>query len=120
MSAGNFPTLKGNDPNTKLGFALAFGVFQNYYFRLPQFAGNPFIPYVGSTSTAITLLAAPFMAPLVRRFPKYQRHMIWVGWLICILGILVGSFMNSLPGLIMTQGVTYGGNSSLYATPRIS
>jgi hypothetical protein len=49
------------------------------------------------------------MAPLVMRFPKYQRYMIWVGWCICILGILAGSFMDTLPGLIMTQGVTYGG-----------
>lgn len=53
------------------------------------------------------------MAPLVKRFPRYQRHMVWVGWPICILGILAGSFMDTLPGLIMTQGVMYGGKFSL-------
>ena len=50
------------------------------------------------------------MAPLVKRFPKYQRLMIFIGWPICILGILAGSFVNTLPGLIMTQGVMYGGS----------
>ena len=54
------------------------------------------------------------MAPLVKRFPKYQRQMIWAGWTICILGILLGSFANSLPGLIMTQGVMYGSKSIPY------
>lgn len=92
-----------------IGFALSFGVFQNYYSRLPEFANNPFIPYVGSISTGISFLGAPIMAPLVKRFPKYQRHMIFLGWPVCILGILAGSFVNTLPGLIMTQGVLYGG-----------
>jgi hypothetical protein len=91
------------------GFALSFGVFQNYYSRLPQFANNPFIPYVGSISTGISLLGAPIMAPLVKRFPKYQRHMIWMGWPVCIAGVLAGSFVDTLLGLVMTQGVMYGG-----------
>jgi hypothetical protein len=49
------------------------------------------------------------MTPLVKRFPKHQRNMVFVGWSICILGILAGSFVSTLPGLILTQGVMYGG-----------
>lgn len=103
------PYYIASELSSRIGFALSYGVFQNYYSRLPEFENSPFIPYVGSISTGLSFLGAPFMVPFVKRFPKYQRQMIWVGWLICILGILAGSFVDSLPGLIVTQGVTYAG-----------
>ena len=58
------------------GFSLSFGVFQNYYAHLPEYANNPFIPFVGSIATGIAFLGAPFMTPVVKRYPKYQVHMI--------------------------------------------
>jgi hypothetical protein len=49
------------------------------------------------------------MVPLVKRFPKYQKHMIWFGWTLCIAGLVGGSFVTTLPGLMFTQGIMYGG-----------
>lgn len=49
------------------------------------------------------------MTPIVKRYPKYQLTMIWAGWMMSIAGLLAGSFVTTLPGLIMTQGVLYGG-----------
>ncbi len=49
------------------------------------------------------------MMPVVKRFPRYQQPMILFGWILCISGLVVGSFVHTLPGLIMTQGVMYGG-----------
>lgn len=49
------------------------------------------------------------MVPLVRRFPKYQKHMIWAGWLVCIIALVGASFATSFTGLVITQGVMYGG-----------
>jgi hypothetical protein len=49
------------------------------------------------------------MTPVVKRFPRYQKPMIWFGWILCISGLVAGSFVDALPGLIMTQGVMYGG-----------
>jgi len=51
------------------------------------------------------------MAPLVKRYPKYQMHMIWLGWPLCIIGLVAGSFATTLPALIVTQGMMYGGKS---------
>lgn len=53
------------------------------------------------------------MCPLVKRHPKYKLHMICVGWLLCILGLVAGSFADTLPSLIITQGLMYGGSYSL-------
>lgn len=91
------------------GFPLSFGVFQEYYSDLPQFADSPFITYIGSIATGIVYLGAPLMAPLVKRYPMYQRYMVWIGWLICLTALVAGSFADTVGSLIVTQGVMYGG-----------
>ena len=53
----------------------------------------------------MSYLAAPIMIPLVRRYSKYRYLMIWIGWPICILGLVAGSFARNLGTLIFTQGV---------------
>jgi hypothetical protein len=74
-----------------LGFPLSFGVFQNYYSHLPQFANNQFIPIVGTIASGISYLGAPLIIPVIKRYSKYQRHMIWVG-----CRALLSSFPHSI------------------------
>lgn len=93
---------------TAAGFPLSYGIFQNYYYRLPEFKGSPYIAYVGTIATGIPYLGAPLMSPFVKRFPQYQRHMIVVGWILCIAGLVSGSFANTPASLVLTQGVLYG------------
>jgi hypothetical protein len=73
------------------GFPLSFGVFQNYYSHLPQFANNQFIPIVGTIASGISYLGAPLIIPVIKRYSKYQRHMIWVG-----CRALLSSFPHSI------------------------
>ncbi len=90
------------------GFPLSFGVFQDYYSRLPELKDNPYISIVGTTASGIGYLGAPLITPLVRRWSKYRTQMILVGWPLCIGGLVAGSFADRLPTLILTQGVMYG------------
>ncbi|KAL3424060.1 MFS monocarboxylate [Phlyctema vagabunda] len=90
------------------GFPTAFGVFQNYYSSLPQFKGDSRVALIGTIAQGLCYLGAPFSAALTKRFPKYQRQQIWLGWPLCIFGLLAASFATTLPGLIATQGVMYG------------
>ncbi|KAK7397984.1 hypothetical protein QQX98_012650 [Neonectria punicea] len=90
------------------GFPLSYGVFQNYYSRQPEFAGNKNIAIIGTLSTSIYFIGAPFAMPLVKRFQRYQRYMVVVGWAGCAFSILAASFCTSVNGLIATQGVLYG------------
>jgi hypothetical protein len=62
--------------HTSPGFSLSFGIFQNYYAHVPEFADSSLIPFVGSIATGIAFLGAPFMTPVVKRYPKYQVYMI--------------------------------------------
>lgn len=92
---------------------MSFGVFQNYYAKLPEFQGNPYIPVVGTMASGIPYLGGPIMAFFVRRYQHNRSYIIWIGWPLCILGLIAGSFANSLGPLIFTQGIMYGGECKL-------
>ena len=91
------------------GFSVSFGVFQNYYTKVSQFKGNPYVPIVETMASGIPYLGGPVMAVLVRRYQRYRLHMIWIGGPLCILGLVAGSFAKSLGPLLFTQGIMYGG-----------
>jgi MFS family permease len=90
------------------GFPISFGVFQEYYSTLPQFASSNKIALIGTIAQGLSYLGAPFSASITKRFPKYQRQQIWLGWPLCVFGLVAGSFTNTVGGLIVTQGVMYG------------
>ena len=88
---------------------MCFGVFQNYYSKMPEFQANSdSIPLIGTVAQGFLYLGAPISAVTTKRFPRYQRHQIWFGWPLCICGLLSASFTTSVNGLIGTQGVLYG------------
>lgn len=90
------------------GFPLSFGVFQEYYSRMPEFKENRYTSVIGTTASGISYLGAPLATPLVRRWSNYRTQMILVGWPLCIAGLVAGSFADRLGTLILTQGVMYG------------
>lgn len=91
------------------GFPMCFGVFQNYYTQLPEFQSQKSqIPLIGTLAQGLYYLGAPFAAAVTKAFPKHQRHQIWAGWPLCILGLLCASFTSTVDGLIATQGFLYG------------
>ncbi|KAI0897092.1 MFS general substrate transporter [Annulohypoxylon nitens] len=91
------------------GYPVCFGVFQNYYTNQPEFRDSSSdIALIGTLAQGLANLGAPFSAMLTKRFPKYQRHLIWLGWPVCILGLVAASFSTSVGGLIGTQGIMYG------------
>ncbi|KAF4502362.1 monocarboxylate transporter 2 [Fusarium agapanthi] len=90
------------------GFPLSFGVFQDYYSRIPAFSSSPYIGVVGTIASGLGYIGAPFIMPFIQKHQWWRRQMIWVGWPICIGGLVAGSFANTLGALILTQGVAYG------------
>ncbi|KAF3018987.1 hypothetical protein E8E14_012623 [Neopestalotiopsis sp. 37M] len=91
------------------GFPMCFGVFQDYYSKVPAFQKDSAnIPLIGTIAQSLYYLGAPLSALVTKRYPKYQRQQIWLGWPMCILGLLGASFTTSVIGLIMTQGLLNG------------
>jgi hypothetical protein len=46
---------------------------------MPEFAGNRYISVVGTIASGLGYLGAPVVMPLIQRYQRYQRQMIWVG-----------------------------------------
>ncbi|KAI2463242.1 MFS general substrate transporter [Annulohypoxylon bovei var. microspora] len=91
------------------GYPVCFGVFQNYYTSQPEFQDSSSdIALIGTLAQGLANLGAPLSAMFTKRFPKYQRQQIWIGWPMCICGLVAASFSTSVGGLIGTQGVMYG------------
>lgn len=91
------------------GFPISFGVFQEYYSTLPQFAGSSHnVALIGTIAQGSCYLGAPFSAALTKRFPRYQRQIIWFAWPLCIGGLVAASYADTIGGLIATQGIMYG------------
>lgn len=61
------------------GFPLSFGVFQEYYSKLPEFANNRYISVVGTIASGLGYLGAPLAIRFTQRYQRWQRQMIWVG-----------------------------------------
>ncbi|THV65571.1 major facilitator superfamily transporter, partial [Aureobasidium pullulans] len=102
------------------GFPLSFGVFQEYYSKTTEFAGNRYIPVVGTVASGLGYLGAPLAMAFIQRFSRYRRQMIWIGWPICILGLALGSFASSLEALILSQGIAYGTGFLIFYYPILS
>lgn len=102
------------------GFPLSFGVFQEYYSHIPGFQDSAYISAIGTTASGISYLGAPIAAPVIRRYAQYRVHMILVGWPLCIIGLVAGSFANTLGTLLLTQGVMYGVGFIIFYYPILS
>ncbi|KAJ1333111.1 MFS transporter MCT family solute carrier family 16 (monocarboxylic acid transporters) member 10 [Microdochium nivale] len=90
------------------GFPLSFGVFQDYYSKIPEFNNSPYIGVVGTIASGLGYIGAPVIMSFIQGHQRWRREMIWIGWPICIGGLVAGSFANTLETLILTQGVAYG------------
>ncbi|KAL3485573.1 major facilitator superfamily domain-containing protein [Aspergillus germanicus] len=102
------------------GFPLSFGVFQEYYSKVPEFANNRYIGVVGTIASGFGYLGAPVIMPFIQRYQRWRQQMIWIGWPICIAGLVLGSFASTLEVLILTQGVAYGLGFLIFYYPILS
>ncbi|KAL0932837.1 MFS monocarboxylate [Colletotrichum truncatum] len=90
------------------GFPLSYGVFQEYYSKHPDFKKDSNVAVIGTVATSVYFLGGLVATPLVARYQKWQRHLIVVGWLGCVVSLVAASFATTVPGLIATQGVMFG------------
>lgn len=98
------------------GFAFTFGLFQEYYTSLPEFAGQESsIASIGTAATGLMYLGAPVALTFCRQYPHLRRQAMALGTVIMTVAFISASFAGSVAGLIATQGVLYAiGGSMIY------
>ncbi|KAF7195815.1 MFS transporter asaE [Pseudocercospora fuligena] len=96
------------------GLALSFGVLQEYYTNNEPFASHPSgIAAIGTTATGIMYLTMPVFLAAFQRWPNSRRHSLWCSLPIVAIALIGASFTNTVPQLLVCQGIIYavGGNA---------
>ncbi|KAF2278820.1 MFS general substrate transporter [Westerdykella ornata] len=99
------------------GFPASYGVFQEFYSTNKPFEGSPNIAVVGACAMGIMYLTQPPMFAILKRFPKMRLWATPAGLIVMCLALGLGSLSNSIPQLIVTQGIFYALGGTLAWTP---
>ncbi|PNS14156.1 hypothetical protein CAC42_6669 [Sphaceloma murrayae] len=100
------------------GFPFAYGVFNEYYHNLPQFAGQTSaIAAIGTTQTGIMYFGAPIVYTILRAYPWLRKPSCILGFVVLEVGLVSASFADTLPQLLATQGILYAIGGSMHYFP---
>jgi MFS family permease len=108
---------------TKIGFAMNYGVFQEYYTDNRTLQGNiSSTGIIGTTSNGIMYLSMPFLFALFsKRWARYRQTAAICGAVLGSLSFLLSSFSTQVWHLVATQGVLAAlGCAILYSTTTLS
>ncbi|KAJ5779164.1 hypothetical protein N7457_006884 [Penicillium paradoxum] len=90
------------------GFAVSFGVLQDYYTQNEPFSRNiSGVSVIGSCCLGVLYLASPISLFILQRWPHICRMSSLVGLAIAVIGVLSSSFATNVWQLIITQGIIY-------------
>ncbi|KAK4442132.1 MFS general substrate transporter, partial [Podospora aff. communis PSN243] len=97
------------------GFQASYGVLLKFYRENASFGTHPFLPFVGLLSIGMQKLGAPVVAPFIIRHPQFRTHLIWSGWIVCVVSLVASSCASELWHLALSIGVAFSlGFSILY------
>lgn len=92
--------------STTYGLLLSYGVFQEYYTN--HFVNHGPASWIGVLSNNLVFLGAPIITYCCQHYTLPRKYYLWAGFVLCFSSLLASAFINSLPGLIVTQGFCYG------------
>ncbi|PPJ56763.1 hypothetical protein CBER1_09099 [Cercospora berteroae] len=101
------------------GFALSYGVLQEYYSTNEPFASKPGgIAAIGTTSTGIMYLTMPVFLGAFQKWPRVRQYSLWASLPLVAVALIGASFSNTVPQLIVCQGIIYAfaGNALVMPT----
>lgn len=89
------------------GFAMSYGVLQEYFFRNWTLKGNQELTgIIGTTFSGVTYLSMPLLfAAFTKRWARWRQAAALCGAALMCLSFLLSSFSTDLWHLIATQGV---------------
>ena len=104
---------------TQTGFALSYGVFQEYYTSNWTLAGNQDITgIIGTTQNGVMYLSMPFLFALfTRRWARWRQTAALTGAVLAALGFLLSSYSTHVWHLVATQGVMAALGCALVYSP---
>ncbi|RBQ73432.1 hypothetical protein FVER14953_14137 [Fusarium verticillioides] len=101
------------------GFAISYGVLEEYYFNNWTLQGNKDITgAIGTTANGIMYLSMPFLFALFTRRWAYRRQeAAFCGALIASISFFLSTFSTNVWHLLVTQGITSAFGCALIYSP---
>ncbi|KAF5666521.1 monocarboxylate transporter [Fusarium heterosporum] len=100
------------------GYSVSFGIFQEYYTSHASLKASPSaIASIGASQTGIMYLMMPLAFIALNRLPRLRKWCGPSGLAITLISLTSSAFVNSVAGLIATQGVLYAIGCSLLFSP---
>ena len=108
-----------NSTNTDTGFAMNYGVFQEYYSDNWTLQGSREITgIIGTTSNGVMYLSMPFLFALfTRRWARRRQTAALCGAALACISFLLSSFSTNVWHLVTTQGVMAALGCALIYSP---
>lgn len=97
---------------------ICYGIFQNFYSE--TFPNNKIASWIGVLMSALAFLLSPAMTWLCQKYSIRRETYVICGITTCACSFLMAAFMNTLPGLIMTQGLMFGIGSAFVDLPSLT
>ncbi|PVH94709.1 MFS general substrate transporter [Periconia macrospinosa] len=101
------------------GFAMSYGVFQEYYFQHWSMKGGREITgIIGTTSNGVMYLSMPFLFALfTRRWARHRRTAAALGAILACASFVLSSLSKHVWHLVATQGVLAALGCALVFSP---
>ncbi|KAH7120867.1 major facilitator superfamily domain-containing protein [Dendryphion nanum] len=100
-------------------FPACFGVFREYYLVHPPFEGVTILAVIGVLSDGCLQMLMPLLLLFLKRFPRFNKPMMWVGLVLCVVASLGASISTKPWQIIATQGALYGVGAGCLTAPII-
>lgn len=102
-----------------IGFAMTYGVFQEYYTSNQTLQGNyQLTGIIGTTSNGVMYLSMPFLFGLyTKKWARRRQVAALGGTVLACMGFLLSSFSTDVWHLVATQGVLVAFGCTLMYSP---
>ncbi|KAJ3986211.1 MFS general substrate transporter [Lentinula detonsa] len=105
------------------GLPFSYGVFLKYYsVSSPVFNHDSLtlLTLAGTLSTGILYMSSILLLPVLNRYPHRKTSVMFVGYVLCIGGLVGAAFSQSPQELILTQGILFSVGGSLLYYPMLT
>lgn len=101
------------------GFAMSYGIFQEYYFNNWTLEGDRSITgVIGTTANGVMYLSMPFLFALfARRWARWRQLAALCGTVIACLSLLLSTYSTNVWQLLASQGVASALGCALIYSP---
>ncbi|KAL1714469.1 major facilitator superfamily domain-containing protein [Schizophyllum commune] len=105
------------------GFPSAYGTLLDAYLDDPLYRSQPkassLLALIGPIVSGVMHCSSPVINPVLYRYPKCARPLVWVGTLLCALSLFSSSYARTVKQLLALQCVIYSIGGSFIYVPTI-